>query len=133
VIFNYSRKNIQTKENYMSKQQDFKISYLNNDLTNFEILVKDNSIDVSEMRDYPIRHACFNGNIEIVKLLLNNKKVNPLVDYNYPIKYAFQNGHTEVVKALWNDQRVKKTLIHDIPSLHEKLTKEEIKNKLSEF
>jgi hypothetical protein len=42
----------------------------------------------------------------VVKLLLNDERVNPSGYNNYAIRYASENGHVDVVKLLLNDKRV---------------------------
>ncbi|MEK0337029.1 MAG: ankyrin repeat domain-containing protein, partial [Nitrosopumilus sp.] len=45
-------------------------------------------------------------NIEIIKLLLSDKRVDPGADFNRPIKVASQFGNLEVVKMLINNPKV---------------------------
>ena len=45
-------------------------------------------------------------NIDNVKLLLTNHKVDPAVRNNGAIRWASADGHTEVVRLLLNDKRV---------------------------
>ena len=56
--------------------------------------------------NWAIRIASQFGHIEIVKILLEDKRVDPSADDNYAIQYASQNGHTAVVKLLLHDDRV---------------------------
>ena len=44
--------------------------------------------------------------IEVVKLLLTDKRVNPSANNNFAIRWASRNGHTKVVKLLLADERV---------------------------
>ena len=46
------------------------------------------------------------NNIQSIKLLLKNDKVNPSKDTNYPIRFASINGFFDIVKLLLNDKRV---------------------------
>ena len=50
--------------------------------------------------------ACKYDQIEVVKLLLQDPKVDPSYQYNYAIIWASFNGHIEVVKLLLQDPRV---------------------------
>ena len=51
--------------------------------------------------------AAENGHIEIVKLLLNDKRVNPAANMDQAIGSAAANGHIEIVKlTLLADKRV---------------------------
>ena len=53
--------------------------------------------------------ATKNGHIEVVKVLLNDSRVNPAADTNYAIRLTAANGHVEVVKVLLADPRVDPT------------------------
>ena len=66
----------------------------------------ENGIDPSDNNNYAIKWASKNGHLEIVKLLLQDKRVDPSANNNYAIKWASKNGHTEVVKLLLEDPRV---------------------------
>lgn len=52
------------------------------------------------------RWACKNGHIEVAKILLKNKSVDPTASRNSAIRSASKNGHAEVVKILLKDERV---------------------------
>ena len=56
--------------------------------------------------NYAIKNASESGQTETVKLLLEDKRVNPSADNNEAIRLASRNGHTEVVRLLLNDPRV---------------------------
>ena len=53
-----------------------------------------------------IKVASRKGNVEIVKLLLEDGRADTSVCYNYAIGIASQEGHVEVVKLLLEDGRV---------------------------
>ena len=67
------------------------LSYYLNILT-----LKDPSIENNIL----IREASRDGNIDVVKLLLADKRVNPSANDNEAIQWAKYYGHTEVVKLL---------------------------------
>jgi hypothetical protein len=50
--------------------------------------------------------ASENGHVEVVKLLLNDPRVDPSAYNNDAIRWASKYGHVEVVKLLLNDPRV---------------------------
>src|SRR3989304_5945772 len=50
--------------------------------------------------------ACKYDQIEVVKLLLQDPKVDPSDQNNYAIRLASRKGHVEVVKLLLQDSRV---------------------------
>ena len=55
--------------------------------------------------------ACEYGYHEVVKLLLQDSRVDPSNDNNSAIRHASRNGYHKVVKLLLQDPRVKNTLI----------------------
>jgi len=57
-------------------------------------------------KNYPIRVACNNGNVEVVKLLLACPRVNPAAKDNYALKVSIQNGHKEVIQLLLKSEKV---------------------------
>ena len=50
--------------------------------------------------------ASENGHLEVVRLLLNHRDVNPEDENNYAIRWASENGHLKVVRLLLHDSRV---------------------------
>ena len=50
--------------------------------------------------DYTMMKAIQKDKIEVVKLLLQDKRVDPSAEDNYAIRWASANGYTEVVKLL---------------------------------
>jgi hypothetical protein len=52
------------------------------------------------------RLASSHGNTAILKLLLNDHRVDPSDQENYSLKSASQKGYTEIVNLLLNDHRV---------------------------
>lgn len=65
-----------------------------------QYLLHVNSEDPSIKDDYALRYACDLGNIEIVKILLNDPRVSPNSFNNEAIKIASKRGHVAVVNAL---------------------------------
>ena len=47
-----------------------------------------------------IQYACISNNYKVVKLLLKDKRVNPIVHDNYSIKTACNRGYYKIVKYL---------------------------------
>lgn len=50
--------------------------------------------------------AAQNGHLSIVKLLLNDPRVDPTAEDNYPLRKSAANGHIKVVEELLKDPRV---------------------------
>ncbi len=80
-----------------------------------------------------IRYAAENGFFTIVKLLMEDKRVNPSASYNWSIKQAFENKHYDVVKYLWKLNEIKETLKENGKELYSQLISEDIKNKVKVF
>src|SRR5215217_2379231 len=53
-----------------------------------------------------LKNASMKGQIEVVKRLLADERVDPSANNNRAIKGASENGHSEVVKRLLADERV---------------------------
>ena len=51
-------------------------------------------------------HAARDGKIDIIKVLLKDKRVDPAARNNHAIAWAAENGHYDVVKFLMADKRV---------------------------
>jgi ankyrin repeat protein len=56
--------------------------------------------------NFPVQWAAENGEVEMVRHLLNNNLVDPSAGNNYAILQATENGHIEVVRLLLSDERV---------------------------
>jgi len=63
-------------------------------------------IDVARNKNEAIRLASKNGQVEVVKELLKDSRVNPAATNNYAIQLASEYGHADVVKLLLADKRV---------------------------
>jgi len=68
-------------------------------------LIKE-GFDPSARDNYAIQSTSKNGHLVVVKLLLQDPRVNPSANNNYAIQLASQNGRLEVVKLLLQDPRV---------------------------
>jgi hypothetical protein len=89
-------------------QERFDVSY-NIGLTKLVKELLDNKklyIDPTVNRNSPIRWASEKGYVEIVKILLAQKNVNPADMANSALKNACEYGQLEVVKLLMNDSRL---------------------------
>ena len=64
-------------------------------------VVHDSPLNFSVEDDYPIRIACTNGFLDIVKYLIDTKKVNFQAENNEGFRLACENGHLEVAKWLY--------------------------------
>jgi hypothetical protein len=56
--------------------------------------------------NFPIQWAAENGEVEMVRHLLNNVLVDPSANNNSAIQIASWKGHVEVVRLLLSDERV---------------------------
>jgi ankyrin repeat protein len=76
-----------------------------NDLEGVKKAIEDGA-DPSSHMNYAIRTASEKGYIEIVKLLINDKRIDPSDNRNDAIKYSSEHGYTEIVELLLQDKRV---------------------------
>ena len=60
----------------------------------------------SPLYNTAFKRACQYGDLETVKVLLSDKRVDPGDCNNESIRVASQNGHLEIVKLLLQDKRV---------------------------
>ena len=63
-------------------------------------------IDPSLDDNYPIRYAAHNNHLDIVKLLLKDKRVDPSANCNSPLTSALQHYNIEMLIVLLNEYRV---------------------------
>ncbi len=77
-----------------------KIKYLKKIISKSDPSVNDNMA---------IKAACRNNNVELIKILLENNKVNPTAENNFAIKHAYDYNYTKIIKLLLNDPRVSKS------------------------
>jgi ankyrin repeat protein len=63
-------------------------------------------IDLKPNDNYAMGLASENGHTEVIKLLLQDGRIDPSGNDNYYIRMASQNGHTDIVKLLLQDKRV---------------------------
>lgn len=85
--------------------------------TEEDLQIYQEAIDHGEDLDHPysitnmpIRMASKYGHLEIVRLLLDDKRVDPTDRDNDAIWSAYENGHVDVVKLLLKDERVTREL-----------------------
>lgn len=115
-------------------EEEFKNAILEGDLNkvreclkngvdpNKEYLVKyEYGINSTEIPYYPIQLASQYGHLEIVKLLLNDNRVDPCVEDNYSIKMASLYAHRDIIRELLTNKKVRDSLRkEDIKGLIEK-------------
>ena len=103
-----------------------------------KILLKDERIAPDEGWNYALRIASKYGNLDVIKLLLKDKRVDPSDASNWAISQSDEFTidkltRNSIVLLLWKDSRVKNTLKNDDLLLYNKLIKQDIQNKISEF
>jgi hypothetical protein len=86
-----------------------------------------------ENYDSILLNSCQKGYIDIVKLLLDSKKINPTYNNNQFIIAAHHNEEKEVVALFWDYKNVRKELQKDDAEIYEYLMKKNIQNKLNFF
>jgi len=86
----------------MDFQHDFIEACKVGDLDKVKLLLIDdrviNFFKIADINNYAIQLASQNGHFNVVKLLLEDKRVNPAYDNNCAIRWASYNGHFNVVK-----------------------------------
>lgn len=109
---------VKTVKHYLSWKEEPKERYNKamytacscNQVEVVRLLLDDNRVDAASSGNLPIRWACQNGNVEVVRLLLAaDPRVNPALWDNYPIRSTSKNGFVEVVCLLLADSRVDPT------------------------
>ncbi len=84
----------------------FRYFILYNDPNKFLELYKVSKLDMSFDDNESIGWASIKGHTEIVKILLEDPRVDPSDRNNLAIRLASENGHIEIVKLLLKDPRV---------------------------
>lgn len=79
-------------------QRKFAEAVHNNDIKNVKKYLK--IADPGANDNYAIRRSSEKGYTEIVRLLIQNPRVDLGARYESPIRLASKNGHTEVVRLL---------------------------------
>lgn len=78
-----------------------------------EVLLQDECVDPSSMNKSSnakmISWAAYNGHLAIVKMLLNDKRVDPAVTDQYALQKAILHGHTEIMQLLLNHESMSVT------------------------
>lgn len=85
------------------------LSACNNNIEFMKLLIKyhrDNQLGYEKYKFNPIHEAIINNGITIVKLLLEDGKVDPTFNNNYTLTWASSYNHIKIVKLLLKDSRV---------------------------
>ena len=145
----------------MTKQEEFDEAVKANNIKNVKLLLKDKRVDPSKDFDpnvlfyvtarsmrrlsqnkniphnpkkrYPLGLSSLRGYIDIVKLLLKDKRIAPSKYNNFAIINAYKNNHKDIVDLLWKHKTVKQSLKIDDFELYNKIIMKEITKKISEF
>jgi ankyrin repeat protein len=80
---------------------------LDNDIDSLIALLQNENTELDP--NSALRFTSINGNIDVFKILLNDRRANPSEYNNYAIRLAAQNGHFKIVELLLNDDRVNPT------------------------
>lgn len=83
------------------------------------VLLQDCRLDPAANDNQLIKKASYH-NVEMVKLLLRDGRVNPLCDHYQPVINAFSTGHVEIVKELLRGRDINRyTLIRLAKDIHQ--------------
>jgi hypothetical protein len=100
-----SEEKIRKRLEGLSLEEKFKLALENNIpwLAN-DCLKK--GLKLSDKYNNEIVLACIRGYLEILKILLKIKNLDPNIGNGEPIQWASDNGYLEIVKELMKDKRV---------------------------
>ena len=62
--------------------------------------------DPEAIDNFAIRWACQYGHVQVVRMLLGDKRADPSANNNSAIRWASSEGHVDVVRMLLADKRV---------------------------
>lgn len=79
------------------------------DLTMFSLIFNDGRFYRSDLYNWGLINAAWNGHTDIVRLLLTDPRVDPVANDDQAIRFSASRGHTEVVKILLSQQKVDPT------------------------
>jgi len=91
---------------YITEQDKFEHHIKKNDLKEVTIRLNHPDVNVARSDNHALGLAAQYGHIDILKLLLKDKRVDPSGDNNWAIRFASENGKYESVKLLLKDKRV---------------------------
>ena len=76
-------------------------------LSIIKVLINDSSEDTKTTLNAVFKNLIeINSHLEVVKILIQDKRVDPGADDNYAIRHASKYGYLEIVKILIQDERV---------------------------
>ena len=122
--FNFFDENIKWVIGYPSQ---------NGDIETLKAIINIEKFDITDYIICGIISAAENGHSDIVDLLLNDKRINPLLSYAWAFMQAYKLEHHNVVDLLWKKTNVKHCIKKDHIYLYNELTQKYIKNKVNEF
>jgi ankyrin repeat protein len=91
--------------NFDNPNQELKESIEKNNIDKFKTLI--NKVDINDTDYFFLAQACSLNRIEMIKILLNIKELDPSIEDNYVLSVVAQKGHLEVMKLLLSDNRIK--------------------------
>ena len=90
-----------------SKQDVFERACVDGDLLTAARFLNDHDFKLSKTTlKYVLKKAVLDNNIELVKMLLTDDRVDPSYDDNILLTIAANYGHIEIIKLLLADDRV---------------------------
>ena len=124
----------QNNEVDLSWEQDsfFTEAVITDNLTLIKYFLSQN-IDPSFDNNFLFRIAAGYGLIDILKILIEDNRVNPADDQNNAIFEAYDAGNTKVVFYLFDIKKVKETLNNDQPDIYAYCITEQTSKKIAGF
>lgn len=91
---------------YFKNVDNINLNFLSNEIDLINILLSNNKTADFLFNNNILTIASQNGNLELVKILLNQKNQNIDI-FNYSFVFATHNEHFDIVKLLLKDSRLK--------------------------
>lgn len=99
-------KTLLLKKDYFNLREAFKLAIEKGNTTIIILLLL--YINLVSFRNDYLAIAARHGQLEVVKIFMADKRINPAAFGNVALKEAAKGGHLKVVKELFKDERVKK-------------------------
>ena len=117
----------------MTKERELEEAIQQNDINKVKLLLNNTNFNPIVEPSFNLVNASNSGFIDIIKLLLNDNRIDASQGNNWAIRSSYKRKQYHSVLVLWQDERVKKSLQNDDLKLYKELLKKDIKLKLSEF
>jgi hypothetical protein len=101
--------------NNLTPQENFDVAILKNNIKKVKSLLSCPDVNPSIDDSDCLRTASKEGYIEIVTLLLNDKRADPTSLNHYSVVFSAINGHLDILTLLLSDSRVNPSNYQNMP------------------